>query len=139
MKNGNGPLETGFNTSESIQIKGNVTKFLADDESYVRVNIKIADTQEPFYTGSLALADISGNKISNYRPYPTMDGRKEGNFSTLNQNFLIVNKNGGVERVGMTGISSEALAFGTEVHYVLEEDIVIDNKMRWTDMSGSFN
>lgn len=139
MKNGSGPLETGFNTSESIQIKGNVTKFLADDESYVRFNIKIADTQEPFYTGSLALADISGNKISNYRPYPTMDGRKEGNFSTLNQNFLIVNKSGGIERVGMTGISSEALAFGTEVHYVLEDDIVIDNKMRWTDMSGSFN
>jgi hypothetical protein len=139
VKNGRGPLDPGFITSESSQVKGNLTKYLADDESYVRFNFKVADTQEPFYTGSLALADINGNKISNLRPYPTMDGRSDSNLSPLNQNFLIVNRDGAVERVGMTGISTNALAIGNEVHYVLEDDIIIDNKMRWTDMSGSFN
>ncbi|HAI70795.1 MAG TPA: TonB-dependent receptor [Idiomarina baltica] len=138
MKTGRGPLDDGFNTSESMQVKANITKYLEDDESYVRFYLKVADTQEPFYTGSLAYANISGNKISNVRPYPGMDGRSASNFSTLNQSFLIVNNEGGVERVNMSGITTEALALGNEVHYVLEHDIVVDNKMRWTDMSGGF-
>ena len=138
MKTGRGPLDDGFNTSESMQLKANLTKYLEDDESYVRFYLKAADTQEPFYTGSLAYANVSGNKISDVRPYPGMDGRSASNFSTLNQSFLIVNNEGAVERVNMSGITTEALALGNEVHYVMENDIIVDNKMRWTDMSGAF-
>lgn len=138
MKTGRGPLDVDFNTSESMQIKANLTKYLEDDESYVKFYLKVADTQEPFYTGSLAYADISDNKISNVRPYQGMDGREASNFSTYNQNFLIVNRDGALERVGMTGITTEALAIGNEVHFVFENDIMLDNKARWTDMSGAF-
>ena len=138
VKRGRGPLDAGFNVSESAQLKGNVTKFFADDASYIRFLVKIADTQEPNYTGAPALANFSNKKFSNLAPFPGFDGRKQSNYSIHNQEFMIVNNQGDVERVEMTGITTEAVALGNELHYEFANSIVLDNKMRWTDMSGGF-
>ncbi|GAA0659921.1 TonB-dependent receptor domain-containing protein [Rheinheimera tangshanensis] len=138
VKQGKGPLDAAFNVSESAQVKANVTKFLADDVSYFRVLVKVADTQEPNYTGAPALANYDGNSFSDLRPYPGFDGRNQSNYSIHNQEFLIVNREGVTERVEMSGITTEAFSLGNELHYEFKNDIVLDNKMRWTDMSGGF-
>lgn len=138
VKRGRGPLDAGFNVSESAQLKGNLTKFFADDVSYIRFLVKVADTQEPNYTGAPALANYANKKFSNLKPFPGFDGRKQSNYSIHNQEFMIVNNQGDVERVEMSGITTEAVALGNELHYEFGNDIVLDNKMRWTDMNGGF-
>ncbi|MFC4654960.1 TonB-dependent receptor [Rheinheimera marina] len=137
VKQGKGPLDAGFNVSESAQIKANLTKYFGD-ANYVRFLVKVADTQEPNYTGAPALADYDGHSFSNLRPYPGFDGRSQSNYSIHNQEFMIVNRSGDLERVEMSGITTEALALGNELHYEFSNNLVLDNKMRWTDMSGGF-
>jgi outer membrane receptor for Fe3+-dicitrate len=139
VKNGRGPLDAGYNVSDSAQIKANLTKNLDDDKGFVRFFVKAADTQEPNYTGSPAIANYNGSSFSNVRAYPGFDGRKDSNYSIHNQDFLIVNREGDLERVKMNGIATQSFALGNQVHYEFTETLQLDNKMRWTDMSGSFS
>ena len=44
FRNGEGPLESGFNTINSVQIKGNITKDFDDGSGIFPVNMKVADT-----------------------------------------------------------------------------------------------
>ena len=139
FKTGRGPLHAGFNVSDSIQVKGNVTKEFADGKGYFRLLFKVADTKEPNYTGAPALATLSGNKISNVQPFPGFDGRNSSNYSIYNQNFLIYNRTGQLERVGMDGIRTKATSVGGQLHYEFGDNITVDDNMRWTKMSGSFS
>lgn len=138
IKNGRGPLDAGYNVSDSAQIKANITKDLDDDKGYIRFLVKFADTQEPNYTGAPALAKYNNKSFSNIKAYPGFDGRTQSNYSIHNQDFLIVNREGDLETVEMTGITTKAFALGNELHYEFTDSIRLDNKMRWTDMSGAF-
>ena len=54
VNNGRGPLHAGYNVSQSAQVKANITKDLDDGKGYIRFLLKVADTQEPNYTGAPA-------------------------------------------------------------------------------------
>ena len=138
FKTGRGPLHADYNVSDSIQIKGNLTKEFGDGNGYFRLLFKVADTKEPNYTGAPALADFNGGKFSNVSPFPGFDGRKESNYSIYNQNFLILGRTGQLERVEMDGIRTKATALGGQFHYEFGNNVTVDNNMRWTKMSGSF-
>lgn len=138
FKTGRGPLHAGFNVSDSFQIKGNLTKEFANGKGFFRLLFKVADTQEPNYTGAPALATLNGNAFSNITPFPGFDGRKSSNYSIYNQNFLIYNSNGALERVAMSGITTKATAVGSQFHYEFDSNVTVDNNMRWTKMSGGF-
>jgi outer membrane receptor protein involved in Fe transport len=138
VRGGKGPRDAGYNLSKSVQIKANVTKDLGE-KGYFRMLFKFADTQEPNWTGAPAFANVSGTTVSNIRPYTNFDGRDQSNYSALNQSFLIVNNSGVLERVKMTGISTKQKSLGAELHYEIADNITIDNKARYSDMSGSFN
>lgn len=138
FKNGRGPLHADFNVSDSIQVKGNVTKEFDGGKGYFRLLFKVADTQEPNYTGAPALATLSGNKISNVQPFPGFDGRNSSNYSIYNQDFLIVNRTGQLERVPMSGITTKQTALGGQFHYEFDSNVTVDNNMRWSKVSGGF-
>jgi outer membrane receptor protein involved in Fe transport len=138
LKKGSGPLDAGYDVSNSYQIKGNLTHDFADNKGFVRVLVKIADTQEPNYTGSPALASINGLEVSNIEPFPGFDGRTGSNYSVYNQDFLIFNRDGVLERVKMDGITTKATSLGGQVRYNLNDNWSVDNNFRWTDMSGGF-
>ncbi|GBF59330.1 vitamin B12 transporter BtuB [Candidatus Phycosocius bacilliformis] len=138
VKKGAGPLDPGYDVSNSYQIKGNLTHDFADDKGFFRVLFKIADTQEPNYTGSPALATISGKKVSNIKAFPGFDGRKNSNYSVYNKDFLIFNRDGVLERVAMDGITTKATALGGQLRYNINDNWSVDNNFRWTDMSGGF-
>lgn len=137
-KVGRGPLHAGYNVSDSVQIKANVTKEFDDGKGYIRFLFKYADTQEPNYTGAAALATLSGNKVSNLKPFPGFDGRDQSNLSIHNSSFLIVNRDGDLERTEMSGITTRAKSIQNQFHYEFSDSITVDNNMRWTDMSGGF-
>lgn len=137
-KVGKGPLRAGFNVSDSVQIKANVTKEFDEGKGYIRFLFKYADTREPNYTGAPALGTVSGGKVSDLQPFPGFDGRDQSNYSTLNQSFLIYNRQGSLERVSMSGITTNAKSIQNQFHYEFSDAITVDNNMRWTDMSGAF-
>lgn len=136
IKNGRGPLDPGFDVSDSIQIKANITKNFED--GYTRFYFKYADTEEPNYTGCVVRAKYNGRKISNPKSYPGFDCRDESNWSVLNQKFRVVNRKGVLETVEMNGITTESFAIGNETEFYLGNDFTVMNKFRWTDMSGTF-
>jgi outer membrane receptor protein involved in Fe transport len=138
FKRGRGPLNAGYNLSDSIQVKANVTKEFGDGKGYFRLLFKYADTAEPNYTGAPALATISGGKVSNIRPFPGFDGRTDTNYSKYNQDFLIYNRDGALERVKMDGITTKQKSIGAALHYELTDNITVDNNARYSDISGGF-
>jgi outer membrane receptor protein involved in Fe transport len=137
-KTGRGPLHADFNVSESIQIKGNITKEFDDGASYFRLLFKYADTQEPNYTGAPAFATITNNKVSNIRPFTNFDGRKQSNYSIYNRTFTILNRTGQLEQVKLDGITTNAKSIGSQFHKEFGDTFTVDNNMRWTKMSGGF-
>lgn len=138
VHNGSGPLDAGYNTSKSVQLKANLTHQLADNKGYLRFLLKVANTQEPFWTGAPAFANVANNSISGVRAYPGFDALSQSNFSAFNQDFLIVNREGALERVAMDGITTKALALGNQFHYEFTDKVKVDNNLRWTSMSGAF-
>jgi outer membrane receptor protein involved in Fe transport len=137
-KTGRGPLNAGYSLSESMQFKANFTKEFADGKGLVRVFLKFADTQEPNYTGAPALATISGGKVTNVRPFPGFDGRKDTNYSKLNKQFLIYNLDNQLETVDMDGISTNQKSVGLQFEYEFSDTFKITNNFRGSDLKGSF-
>jgi len=135
---GHGPLHAGYNVSNSYQIKANVTKEFDEGKGYIRFLFKAADTQEPNYTGSPALAKVAGGKVTDVQPYPGFDGRTQSNYSIYNQDSLFLNRSGVLERAKLDGITTNAKSIGSQFHYEFGDNIQVDNNMRWTDMSGGF-
>ena len=138
FKKGRGPLNAGYNTSDSVQIKANITKEFDDGKGFFRMLFKWADTAEPNYTGAPALATISGGVVSNVRPFPGFDGRSDTNYSNLNQSFLIYNRDGALERVKMDGITTKQKSIGAQFQYDFTDNFSISNNARWSDISGGF-
>jgi outer membrane receptor protein involved in Fe transport len=134
---GNGPLNN-FKVSDSIQIKANLTQEFAEGRGFIRILGKFADTQEPNYTGSPALATRNGNAIGDIRPFPGFDGRTQNNYSSLNRTGLFYGRNGQLERQPIDGITTKQLSIGTQFRYELNDNITVDNNFRGSKMSGHF-
>jgi outer membrane receptor protein involved in Fe transport len=134
---GHGPLNN-FKVSDSIQLKANLTQETADGKGYVRLLVKFADTQEPNYTGAPALATRNGNKITDINPFPGFDGRKQSNYSSLNNSGLFYNRNGVLERQPIDGITTKQFSVGGQLHYELSDNITFDDNIRGSKMSGHF-
>ncbi len=139
IQRGKDPLEVDYTVNDNFQIKGNLTKEFADGGSFLRLFFKVADTQGINYTGAPALADFDGSKVTNIRAFPGFDGRSQTNFSIFNQNQLILNRDGNFERVELGGISTSQQYFGAHLHYEFGDNITLDNRVRYSDVSGSFS
>lgn len=138
FKVGRGPLHSGYNVSDSYQIKANITKEFDDGKGYFRMLFKRADTQEPNYTGGVATATLSGGKVSNIRPLVNYDGREQSNISIFNRDMTVVGFDGTVSKQPLDGITTEATSIQNQFHYEFDDAITVDNNARWTDMSGAF-
>lgn len=138
FKNGRGPLHSGFNVSDSYQVKANLTKELDGGKGYIRFLFKFADTKEPNYTGGPALASISGGRVSNITPYTNYDARKQSNISIYNQSMRVIGYDGTNSIQPLDGITTNAKSIQNQFHYEFDGGIKIDNNMRWTSMSGAF-
>ncbi|NHN39154.1 TonB-dependent receptor [Pseudomaricurvus alcaniphilus] len=138
IRNGDGPLDVAYGASNSFQIKGNLTKHFDDNKGYMRFHIKVADTEELNYTGAPGRGKFDGKSVKSVKEFSGFDGREESNYSIHHQEMTIVDKNGDFKRVNMNGISTETVAFGHELSYEFDDNLKLDNKFRWTDMSGSF-
>jgi outer membrane receptor protein involved in Fe transport len=138
FKQGHGPLRADYNVSKSFQIKANITQEFAEGRGFSRFYVKIADTQEPNYTGSPALATIAGNQVSNIQPFPGFDGRRASNYSIYNRTMTILNRNRQLETVDLDGITTNAKSIANQFHYEFSDSLKFDNNVRYTKMRGGF-
>lgn len=139
FQRGRDMLGVDYTINDAIQVKGNITKEFEDGASFLRLFFKVADTQGINYTGAPALADFSNGKITNIRAFPGFDGRSQSNYSIYNQEQLILNREGNFERVGMNGISTEQQYLGAHLHWEFGDNITVDNRARYSDVSGGFS
>lgn len=139
FQRGDDALGVGYTINDSLQVRGNLTKEFADGASFLRLFFKVADTQGINYTGAPALADFDGTNISNLRPFPGFDGRSQTNYSIFNQEQLILNREGVFERVGINGISTDQQYVGAHLHFEFADNFSVDNRARYSDVSGSFS
>jgi outer membrane receptor protein involved in Fe transport len=138
FKRGRGPLRADYRVSDSYQVKGNITQDFDGGRGYVRLLFKLADTQEPNYTGSPALASIDGLNVSDVKPFPGFDGRRASNYSVYNKDFLIYDRDRTLRRVPMNGITTNAKAIQGQLHYDASDAFTIDDNIRYTSMRGGF-
>jgi outer membrane receptor protein involved in Fe transport len=139
FQRGKDPLGVDYTINDSVQVKGNITKDFADGKSFLRLFFKVADTQGINYTGAPALADLNGTSVDNIRAFPGFDGRSQTNYSIFNQEQLILNREGVFERVDINGISTEQWYFGAQLHYEFGDNFTLDNRARYSDLSGQFS
>lgn len=139
FQRGGDPVGVDYTINDSFQVKGNITQELGDDGSFLRLFFKVADTQGINYTGAPAFADFSNNEVTNIRPFTGFDGRDQSNYSIYNQEQLIYNRDRSFERVGINGISTDQKYIGAQLHFEIGENITIDNRARYSDVSGSFS
>lgn len=135
---GNGPTHLPYKAQSGYQIKGNITKDLADGRGYIRLNFKRLDDKEPTFTSMPSLVTLSGNKITGYSTFDGVDARKYASTGVYNQSFQILDSSGRVRTVPMEGIHPVATALGGEFHYEFSPAFSVTDKARWTDMSGVF-
>jgi hypothetical protein len=96
------------------------------------------DDQEPTFTSMPALATLSGNTITGFSMLPGIDPRKYASSGIYNQSFTVLAADGTMKRVQMQGIHPVVTALGGEFHNEFGAFAITD-KLRWTEMSGSFS
>jgi outer membrane receptor protein involved in Fe transport len=138
VKDGNGPTNIGYTAEKGYQIKANITKEINDGKGYIRFNFKRLDDQEPTFSNMPSLATVSGKTIGNFSLFPGFDARSQSNQSIYNQQFQVLENNGTVQNVRMQGIHPKATAVGGEFHNEFSDNFSVDDKFRYTDMSGVF-
>lgn len=136
---GNGPTHLAYTAEKGYQIKGNITKDFADGKGYIRLNFKRMDDQEPTFTSMPALATLNGNKITGFSMIPGVDPRSYASTGIYNQAFRVLGANGTLQNVQMQGIHPVVTSIGGEFHYEFAHNITVTDKLRWTDMRGSFS
>lgn len=136
---GNGPTHLPYTAQKGYQIKGNITKDLADGKGYIRLNFKRLDDKEPTFTSMPSLVSLSGKTITGYSTFDGVDARKYASTGIYNQAFQILRSDGTIHTVPMEGIHPVATALGGEFHYEFSDMFNVTDKARWTDMSGTFS
>lgn len=136
---GAGARDQGFNAQKGYQIKANVTKDLGK-LGYVRFNVKLLDDAEPLYTSYPALVHADGGGFSGLSPFPGFDARTGSTVGVFNQTISVLDSTTGQMTTRKSdGLHPKANAWGIQLHLTPGDDISIDDKFRYTKMSGTFS
>jgi outer membrane receptor protein involved in Fe transport len=136
---GAGQRDQGFNASNGYQIKANVTKDLGSLGN-ITFNLKALDDAEPLYTSYPALVTADKNGFSNLSPFPGFDSRTGSTVGVYNQFVNVLDSQSGqMTRQKSDGLHPKATAVGFNAHLTPGNDVTIDDKFRYTKMSGTFS
>ena len=140
LKQGRGLQDEGFQAEKGYQIKANVTHDLEGGRGYIRGYLKLLDDKGPYQQATPLQYSSNGGTITNTS---NLGGYNAGTFATVgpaSRYFNIANvANGQISQVEASGIHPVAQAIGAELHYLANGGLVIDDKARFTTMSGEFS
>jgi outer membrane receptor protein involved in Fe transport len=139
LNQGAGARDQGFNASKGYQIKANVTKELGS-LGYLRFNLKMLDDAQPLYTSYPALVNANGTGFSGLSAFPGFDARTGSTVGVYNQFVNVLDSQSGqMTRQAADGLHPKANAIGFQAHLTPGDGLTIDDKFRYTKMSGSFS
>ena len=139
LNQGAGARDQGFNASKGYQIKANITKDLGS-LGWVRFNLKMLDDAQPLYTSYPALVTANGSGFSSLSPFPGFDARTGSAVGVYNQNINVVDsQTGQMTRQASDGLHPKANAIGFQLHLTPGDGVTVDDKFRFTRMSGTFS
>ncbi|MEP9402019.1 TonB-dependent receptor domain-containing protein [Sphingomonas silueang] len=137
-RQGGGLTNERFNILRGYQIKANVTKELPDGRGFVRLYFKRLDEQAPTNTTTPSIATLEGNKVVDFAPLSTFDGRRGSSYSIYNRSFQYLGYDGGLKRAEVEGIHPRVTGLGAQFHYDLTDNLTLDNVARYQWISGNF-
>lgn len=138
-RNGGGLTNERFNILRGYQIKANVTKDLPDGRGFVRLYFKRLDEQAPTNTTTPSIATLDGNKVTDFKPLPTFDGRDGSSYSIYNRSFQYLDYDGGgIRNAEVEGIHPRVTGLGAQFHYEVNDWLTLDNVARYQWISGNF-
>lgn len=136
---GHGPKHAGYDVSNSYLIKGNITHDFADNQGYLRLLFKVADTHEPNDTGGPACGNVSNGVVTSIGGCDGFDGRKQSIYSLYNANVQYVDYNsGGLSSHPLDGISTNQKSIQVQLHYKFDNGLTLDENARYSSISGGF-
>jgi outer membrane receptor protein involved in Fe transport len=135
---GNGPTHLPYKAQSGYQIKGNITKELADGKGYIRLNFKRLDDKEPTFTSMPSLVTVDGNKVTGFSTFDGVNARRYASSGLYNQTFRVLDADGQLRTVPMEGIHPVVTSVGGEFHYEFSRAFTVTDKARWTAMRGTF-
>ncbi|MBU6259883.1 MAG: TonB-dependent receptor [Burkholderiales bacterium] len=136
---GTGVRNQGFNAQQGYQIKANATKELGK-LGWLRFNLKLLDDAEPLYTSYPALVAAGANSFSGISAFPGFDARTGSTVGVYNQTIDVMdNTSGQLGQKKSDGLHPVANAYGMQLHLTPGNGYTIDDKFRYTQMSGSFS
>lgn len=137
---GAGARDQGFNAQKGYQLKANLTKDLDGGLGYVRFNVKLLDDAEPLYTSYPALLTANSSGYSGISPFPGFDSRTGSAVGVYNQFVNVLDSQSGqMTRVASDGLHPKANAYGVQLHLTPGQGVTVDDKFRYTQMSGTFS
>lgn len=136
---GAGLRDQGFNAQQGYQIKANLTKDLGS-LGYIRLNVKLLNDAEPLYTSYPALLSANSSGFTGLTAFPGFDARKGSTVGVYNETINVVDSTTGqMTQQKSDGLHPVANAYGAQLHLTPGNDVAIDDKFRYTQMSGTFS
>jgi outer membrane receptor protein involved in Fe transport len=136
---GAGLRDQGFNAQKGYQIKANLTKDLGT-LGYIRFNVKLLNDAEPLYTSFPALVHANDSGFTGLSPYPGFDARTGSAVGVYNQVINVLDSTTGqMTQQKSDGLHPVANAYGAQLHLTPASDVTVDDKFRYTQMSGTFS
>ncbi len=124
-----------------MQSKRNITKELADNKGYVRLLFKVADTQEPSYTGCISSASLNGKTVGGLGPSRVCDAPQPGSRLFCAELDAPCSPTSAVSSPGSHSTASSPMKNGCRCRrtMTMANGLVIDDNARIARMSGQFN
>ncbi|WP_181179345.1 TonB-dependent receptor [Methylibium rhizosphaerae] len=136
---GRGLRDPGFDAQKGYQLKANMTKGLGE-LGFVRLYLKRLDDAEPVYTGYPSLVHAGPSGFSGLSPFPGFDARTGTTVGIYNERINVLDSTTGeLSKKKSDGLRPVASAYGAQLHLTPGGGLTIDDKFRYTQMSGSFS
>ena len=134
---GEGPRNAGYDGNRGGQIKGNVTKTF--DSGFLRFNFKFLDDRAIAYLPSpVRVTGSNGNP--KYTALPGLSPNRDTIHSVYFTQALTLDGNNNRETSDIRdGMHPQVKAIGFEGQFDIADGWTVDNKFRYSDISGRFN
>ena len=140
LKQGRGLQDQDQIAEKGYQLKANVTHDLDDGKGYVRFNLKLLDDREPYQNAAPVAVSSNGTTITNVSNLPGYSTGSYTNIGPALGSFRVASLgSGSLSTQAADGIHPVAQAFGAELHYLPGGGWTVDDKFRFTSMSGDFS
>lgn len=135
-REGEGPRNAGYNGNSGYQVKANLTQEF--DAGYVRLYVKHLDDRAIGYL-PMPMLVTGTNSSPKFQSFPGFDIRKDTPHSALFTTDVGLDGDNGRRTTDITdGMHPVVTSIGFEASFEVADGLKIEERFRWSDISGRF-